>query len=1404
MKQKLLPIALLLIGATIWAQRPQTEHYLDPYNPEFEKGELIVKFKDHVVLNLPKSGIATKTGVTAVDELLQNKSVASVEKVFRTATRLKSRPVVKYPNGEEKQVPALYNIYRIKMDKKADIQKLAEEISEKPDVEYAEPNYLVYSMDVIANNDKTEDNHRDKARLVSEINRDCGNQPDKACLVSTDRGNEKSTTNFTPNDPLYLSGDMWHIDAVGAPAAWDTVTGAGQVIAILDTGVDWDHPDLDDNIWENADEIPNNGIDDDNNGYIDDIRGWDYINNDNDPNDDNSHGTHVAGIAAAEGNNGIGVIGIAFEAEIMCLKVLQSSGTGNSADFADAIDYAAQNGATVINMSLGSYGESLAVKDALEVAYSYSFLVAAAGNDGKCICPECFICGNFFPACYSFILGVQASVQSPGPSGWKAKFSNYDPSGPIEYYNNYEYNYECLSPGVSIYSLFPNGNYNVLSGTSMASPILSGAIALMQEYNPIQSKEEIFAKLIQSSNLDPINIDSALNYILQPDLYFVEYSLLDTCQGCDNDGAPDSGETIDIYLTVKNAGGWADSVWSVIRFAPFEDSTVAIIIDSTINIGNISAYATLSGGFDHFQISIDPTTNNYRDIAFEYEVGCGNSTNTITGQIVLNVQNGSELSGVMDSTLLLTDNKLWLINNSFQIGPNGVLILEAGTKLIINNIPIANYGKIICNGELNNQVILTTDDQSTSIGMFDSKYIFKYGKYELYHTQISGFVFNYLFYDYSTFEASNSTFSNLILYGWFNYGTQAVFSDCSFQNIKNWGYHHMFEGEFEYCNFDNIWQKSLSSGVEPITQADLVSCNFSRIDRHYQTCIFNRAYNNMSHDGNNYLHSDRVYSYKSKQGPGYEYIDNSYFGSLDSSIIEQRMYDFWDDPQLKQTIKTNYQQPSKSAHGCVWKVEIDSIDPQDEVLDPLGAGTYQFDVYFNKCMDITYHPTLSFGVRDPHTQHIVSDNAYWSADSSIWTAFYDIGIETGDGINFIRVSDAVDTAGFEIPVEDNERFTFVIQAAASASIEFFAIPGIGKVELEWPPAETEDALGFNLYRYQFIDSVNTTDSIRINEELITDTLFTDFDVNPNETYYYFYKILGTDMAESDRSKIMSATPFNAATGDANGDLAVNVLDITTIVSYLLNQNPTPFLFDAADVNYDGQINVLDIIGAVQLISGGAPPNKVMIANSEADIHLLDDRIAFNSYGQVSALQFELAGTDLEKVKLFSEVPGFEFAYTVSEGKIIGVLYSFDNKTIPSGYHELLRVDRGEQEISWADAVGGDSQGFYVDIHKHQGEPTTPLTFDLLAAYPNPFSHETTIRYQLPEDADILLDIFDMNGRLMAKLASGAKPSGYHQVVWNGQNLYGEPASDGVFICTLRAVDKSGKESKKEMKIILMR
>ena len=156
---------------------------------------------------------------------------------------------------------------------------------------------------------------------------------------------------------------------------------ASTVVAVVDSGVAWDHPDLAPNIWSNPDEVAGNGVDDDGNGKVDDVRGWDFVDGDNNPWDYDDHGTHVAGTIAARGNNGVGVTGVAWQASIMPVRALDALGTGSNADIADAFTYAAANGARVVNASLGGAGRSQAMSDAITNNPNTLFVVAA-GNDG--------------------------------------------------------------------------------------------------------------------------------------------------------------------------------------------------------------------------------------------------------------------------------------------------------------------------------------------------------------------------------------------------------------------------------------------------------------------------------------------------------------------------------------------------------------------------------------------------------------------------------------------------------------------------------------------------------------------------------------------------------------------------------------------------------------------------------------------------------------------------------------------------------------------------------------------------------------------------------------------------------------------------------------------------------------
>ncbi len=285
----------------------------------------------------------------------------------------------------------------------------------------------------------------------------------------------------TPNDVYF--GDQWAMTKVQAPLAWRLSKGDGALIAVLDTGVDLDHPDLMDKLWTNPNEIPGNGQDDDGNGYVDDVHGWDWINADGDPDDDHGHGTHVAGIAAAATDNGIGVAGMGWRATILPLKVMDANGSGTIADLAEAIRYAADQGAQVINMSLGNQSgdiNCLVDTPALQAAVDYAhskgvLLVAAAGNEGSSHLVA--------PATCRYTLGVA----STGQGDLVSTFSNYGSYVSV------------AAPGETILSTAKGGGYVYMQGTSMATPLVSGLAALLYAANPGYTPDQVASAILDNA-----------------------------------------------------------------------------------------------------------------------------------------------------------------------------------------------------------------------------------------------------------------------------------------------------------------------------------------------------------------------------------------------------------------------------------------------------------------------------------------------------------------------------------------------------------------------------------------------------------------------------------------------------------------------------------------------------------------------------------------------------------------------------------------------------------------------------------------------------------------------------------------------------------------------------------------
>src|SRR3990172_3106949 len=467
----------------------------------FVADEIIVKFKTAASNAIRQKldgelriGGSEDTGVPSIQKLNAKHSIKHIEPVFKGLHRKlrtgKSLDDVykeierKYPERSKRakhkdRNPDLSGIYKLKMPKgmsKNEMATIVSHYAKDPNVEYAELNYIRKAQ-------------------------------------------------FVPNDPFYSSSrswgqhyeDMWGLIKMDMERAWDIARAAGGpsvIVAVVDSGTDYTHPDLSPNVWINSGEIPGNGIDDDGNGYIDDVRGWDFTTcqsfnlwgecliskaPDNDPLDDHGHGTHVSGTIAAATNNGVGMAGIALNAKVLPAKGLNYQGGGTVSDLAEAVAYAADNGAGVQNYSWGGSGQSSTLHDAIQYAHDLGcVLVAAAGNDAGDI-------QYYSPAHLKEVITVASTDHNDIRSG----FSNFGTMMDVAAPGGDSTSTGPLYPEINILSLRASGtdmycsgssgcgimivqdSYYRARGTSMAAPHVSGLAALLLSVNPSFTKEQV-------------------------------------------------------------------------------------------------------------------------------------------------------------------------------------------------------------------------------------------------------------------------------------------------------------------------------------------------------------------------------------------------------------------------------------------------------------------------------------------------------------------------------------------------------------------------------------------------------------------------------------------------------------------------------------------------------------------------------------------------------------------------------------------------------------------------------------------------------------------------------------------------------------------------------------------------
>ena len=1302
---------------------------------DFVPGQVLVKFKDNSSIQVRRvNGKYRSASISAVDQLLQSYGVDDMEKLFpeekvaKPKSQLRKRKAYNGTIVEEKNLDKVYWIKTNVLRPDSTLQ-LIEQLKAMDDVEYAEPNYYAYITS--------------EGMPLSTCYNSALSSSSKIGVAKAET--EQSVICSSPEqNPLY--SQQWGIKALNIDQLWDKpiINKKRPVIAILDTGVDINHPDLVDNIWTNPREAEGEtAYDDDNNGIVDDVHGWNFVDNYYDLTDRNSHGTHVAGIAAAA-DNGVGIIGANPLALIMPVKVMNDRGQGDVATICRGIKYAADNGADVINMSFGGRGFSNVEKEALDYAYITSILVASAGNYGKDIYNEYNPAepGTLYPAAYYLVLGIQATSSGGG----LASFSNYDPDGPIFSEDGADgRNYEIKAPGAGILSTVPDGGYKNMSGTSMSSPLFAGAVSALQMVKEYSSRDVLFGDLIHlKADFAQIYSDES-HRIPKLDVCSID---TDDSSG-NNNGQIDVGETILFSTILRNT--WADATNIKLNLAVEERYQDFVdVLNPEVDFGwSLSAYARTIGTTP-FRVRFSDDIGDGTRIKFLLSASCNENPEPVIQKMYVSVNNKSYLSSLIfnDTTIvagktlridkqitfqngtILTidpgaciefidegrisgctfnakgtpdkpiriktlDDKQHSIHSttSFQITTYGVYSNSDSTIFTLDKSPITPYyfslsrEKIIYYniGESDPQKVFRLDDYINIPDSYDDiRVLLRDPEY------ITSAVKNLLkdYDDYCEEHKEGELSTNARISGnsySFRIENNSI-SYCIFEgNITFWGgYDYLNINDCIYDNINNnpsvravrtnIYNSWIGEAPVTFSHSNIINCYFNSPGWYgnQSTCnIFTISPYIFKNGNNDYIDHAKNPSYlgTSREDlvrPHLIETDYGYgFGTIDLSNMPSRPY--------------------AEAHGIVWKVVVNGKDAQDEFEDlaPLGVGRHKFEVYFNRPMNVAVAPKISFGVREPYTQHAVTEDGSWSADSLIYTAYFTItGKTASDGPNLIYVYGAEDNEYFEIPYEKT-RFNINIQAAGSMATGFAGEAGLGKVTLTWNNDENDfdDAMGFNLYRYTMVNDSTASDTLMVNKEIIDleTTEYIDYDVTPGTTYYYLYKVLSTDLREYDVSNTVAVTPLTSTKGDANGSGDVDVADVITTVNYAAGQSPKPFIFEAADMNEDTAIDILDVIGIIKTILNPNAETKPMI-EATATYTIEDGVVYVDSPVALAGVQVQVATAEDADISVADDLKGFEHtAAWLSDNDYLFLAYNMNGKTLAPGKHALLYI--GDSKIS---------------------------------------------------------------------------------------------------------------------------
>lgn len=945
-------------------------------------------------------------------------------------------------------------------------------------------------------------------------------------------------------------------------SAWDYIKNHGKnpggspdvIVAVIDTGVDYNHPDLLNNIWINTKEIPGNGIDDDGNGIVDDYYGYNAVANNGNPMDDNGHGTHVAGIIAAENNN-IGGVGVAYNCKVMCIKAGNSSGYFNNSDIAKAIQYAYQNGASVINMSFGGSAISVPVEEALGIAYNSCVLVAAAGNDGACNNPTCMKCENTsvsYPAAIPYVIGVM----SCDATGLRvSSFSNYDHNP----YNTVEY--DVYAVGESVFSLWPGNKYAKLNGTSMAAPTVSGIAALLRSYfkDPNEySVKYLQSQIVNTGSVNPVisldlgtdiahsvaNAYNALNRTPTPSVKLFDYYIDDSTEistANNGNGVMDAGETVRLYVKLKNSGGVASNVKvtvDTLRSNTLTDPYFTIK-NSSMDVPDIGTYSVRVSD-EYFEVEVhSDCPNDYLadfNISFTYTNGMNSDDKTVysgKGTATFNVSNGYCLPASINEDTVFENDRLYIVGEDVIIPAGVTVTFKEGCRIqFYDDREYYNSPKITVYGTLNFE-----GTKDNMIQIYPSE---RYATYvcRIAEGDVKNAIININYADTINMSVGANSF---------NYGNKTTISNS---HIKN----HV-DGTRDYVSL----VKNGKITIECLCNAEKIdSCYIDAIPFGYSMC-YAKCINNVIIKGaspdldvRTYVRSNIVIT-KGAENYSYGEVDitgsatNNKFLMADENDIKNLNTIVFQDKSL---VSNNYfsegyrkyasqvidgylgsdGKPTIDVYGScsdesvLWPhiLSVEMFDKNGDKVTTIGKEQVKVRVTFSRAMDTTKTVYATFGTKEPYGDYRI-DGQFVS--DTVWEGTYTLKASIENGLQKLIVHGACAQEDQTKTVFGKyQPYEFNIDTTAAMSMDITAIPTVDGIELTWKQDDYNTLMGYNIYRADTKDGKY----VRLNPAVLLDSddKYIDTDAEPGKNYWYTFTVVLSDFSESAPAGRISCTALD--------------------------------------------------------------------------------------------------------------------------------------------------------------------------------------------------------------------------------------------------------------------------------------